>query len=81
MLYLSLLIADSGTLSTSLKILNNHKFEAFNIKNKALLYITDSYMYQGDIGVLKTITGGDKLQGRIQFKIQNSSKVIMIFIV
>jgi P4 family phage/plasmid primase-like protien len=55
-------------LTTNLRELHNDKFEAYNILGKRLILISDTEHYQGDLSILKSITGNDALIGRIKHK-------------
>lgn len=64
----SILSGEEDVLASSLKSLNNDRFELANLKDITLVYLTDNDNYQGDLGQLKKLTGGDLLQGRIKLK-------------
>lgn len=57
------LIGLKKTLITSMRLLEGSYTEIGNVKNKKLIYITDSDSYMGKVSALKAITGQDPLRG------------------
>lgn len=57
------LIGLKKTLITSMRLLEGSYTEIGNVKNKKLIYITDSDSYTGKVSALKAITGQDPLRG------------------
>jgi len=80
------LIALLGTkrvVHTSLKALNTDQFETYNLIGKPLIMIADSELYEGDLTILKQITGGDVIAGRAKyvqeaFEIRETGNVMII---
>lgn len=69
------LVGDTMALTTTLKDLHNDRFEALNLVGKRLILISDTEYYQGDMSILKAITGGDLVRGRVKY-VQGSIEVI-----
>lgn len=69
------LVGISSTITTSFKALNNDTFEITNLREKKLILINDAEFYQGNMAVLKALTGGDLLKGRRKF-VQGSEEVV-----
>ena len=61
---LSMLVGAEATLTTTLRDLQNDKFEGANLTGKRLICINDTDTFRGDLSVLKAITGGDSIIGR-----------------
>jgi len=56
------LVGTDNTVTTSLQILQKSAFETANLKDKRLIVIADSERYGGDVGILKSLTGGDHIR-------------------
>ncbi|MBD0361547.1 MAG: hypothetical protein ICV55_01980 [Coleofasciculus sp. C3-bin4] len=56
------LIGEHNTGVTTLKQLEENRFETAGLFGKRLLLITDSEKYGGDVSTLKAITGGDSIR-------------------
>ncbi|PSF30994.1 ATPase [Aphanothece hegewaldii CCALA 016] len=54
--------------TTTLKKLENERFETASIKDKRLVVITDSERYTGNVSILKALTGQDPLPYEVKFK-------------
>lgn len=61
------LVGLESTITTTLKALNSDPFEISNLMGKRLILISETERYKGDLSVLKMITGGDTLKGRVKF--------------
>ncbi|GFE72052.1 phage/plasmid primase, P4 family [Chroococcus sp. FPU101] len=57
--------------TTTLKKLENERFETASIKDKRLVVITDSERYTGNVSILKALTGQDSLPYEVKFKQSN----------
>ncbi len=55
----TLLVGENNRIVTDLKSLENNRFESANLQGKRLALITDSSRYNGEVSILKAITGGD----------------------
>lgn len=62
----SLLVGEGKNLATSLKHMNNDRFEAVNLRDKTLVTISNTDNFSGNIAILKQMTGGDVIKGRIK---------------
>ena len=62
------LVGAENTVTTSLKELEQNRFETSNLKGKRLIYIADSERYSGSVSVLKALTGGDPMRNEQKFK-------------
>jgi hypothetical protein len=69
------LVGKEFTVTTSLRSLNSDPFEVANLDGKRLILVSDSERYKGDLSVLKQLSGGDALKGRIKF-VQGSFEVM-----
>lgn len=56
------LVGIENTKATEFKTLAENKFETANIKHKKLLILADADRYNGDVSVLKKVTGQDSLR-------------------
>ncbi len=54
--------------TTTLKKLENERFETASLKDKRLVVITDSERYTGSVSILKALTGQDSLPYEVKFK-------------
>ena len=63
---LGMIMGKEGTLTTTLRDLSQDKFEGFNLIGKRLISINDTETFHGDLSVIKAITGGDSIQGRVK---------------
>lgn len=54
--------------TTTLKKLENERFETASLKDKRLVVITDSERYTGTVSILKALTGQDTLPYEVKFK-------------
>ena len=61
---LTMLVGEEATLTTTLRDLQNDKFEGANLIGKRLICVNDTETFKGDLCVLKAITGGDSITGR-----------------
>ena len=61
---LTMLVGEEATLTTTLRDLQQDKFEGANLTGKRLICINDTETFKGDLYVLKAITGGDSIIGR-----------------
>ena len=61
---LSMLVGEEATLTTTLRDLQNDRFEGANLTGKRLICINDTDTFKGDLSMLKAITGGDSIIGR-----------------
>ena len=64
----SALVGDESTHATTLRALNNDKFEASNFTGCNLIIVGDTENYTQDMSQLKALTGGDPLRGREMYK-------------
>ena len=69
------LVGENMVLTTTLKDLHNDRFEALNLVGKRLILVSDAEHYQGDLSILKSITSGDLVRGRVKH-VQGSIEVI-----
>jgi hypothetical protein len=63
-------------ITTTLANLHNDKFEGTNIIGKKIILISDSDDYHKDLSVLKALTGGDCILGRIKHQ-QGSVEILV----
>lgn len=61
---LTMIAGEGSTLTTTFRDLSKDKFEGLNLAGKRLICINDTDNYQGDLSVVKAISGGDTIQGR-----------------
>ncbi|ACK73704.1 phage/plasmid primase, P4 family (plasmid) [Gloeothece citriformis PCC 7424] len=64
----SALTGDRNTVSTTLRNLEENRFDTSRLYQARLVIITDAEKWGGDVSVLKAITGGDKLRFEQKFK-------------
>ncbi|WP_013334786.1 phage/plasmid primase, P4 family [Gloeothece verrucosa] len=62
------LIGDRNTISTTLRNLEENRFDTARLYNARLVVITDAEKWGGDVSVLKALTGQDKLRYEEKFK-------------
>jgi len=62
-----LLVGQENCMTSSLKLLEQSRFETATLYGKRLLLITDAERYAGEISVLKAITGGDPIRYEEKF--------------
>lgn len=77
------LLGSRRVVHTSLKALNTDQFETYNLIGKPLIVVADSEMFEGDLTILKQITGGDAIAGRAKyvqgaFEIRKTGNVMII---
>jgi len=72
---LGMIMGKEGTLTTTLRDLSQDKFEGFNLVGKRLICINDTETFHGDLSVIKAITGGDSIQGRVKHQ-SGSTEII-----
>lgn len=65
---LTMIAGEGSTLTTTLRDLSQDKFEGLNLAGKRLICINDTDQYQGDLSIIKAISGGDSIQGRTKHK-------------
>lgn len=65
---LTMIAGEGSTLTTTLRDLSQDKFEGLNVAGKRLICINDTDQYQGDLSIIKAISGGDSIQGRTKHK-------------
>lgn len=65
---LTMIAGDGSTITTTFRDLSRDKFEGLNLTGKRLICINDTEQYQGDLSVVKAISGGDTVQGRRKHK-------------
>lgn len=80
---LTALLGQKRVVQTTLKALNTDQFESFNLIGKPLIMISDSEGYEGDLTILKQITGNDIIAGRAKyvqgaFEISRTGNVMVI---
>lgn len=80
---LNALLGSKRVVHTSLKALNTDQFETYNLVGKPLIVIADSELYEGDLNILKQITGNDVISGRAKyvqgaFEIHKTGNVMII---
>lgn len=68
------LVGRDFTVTTSLRSLHSDPFEVANLQGKSLILVSDSERYRGDLSVLKQLSGGDALKGRMKF-VQGSFEI------
>lgn len=61
-----MIIGNEATLSTSLSILNNDRFEIANLRNKTLILISDTPSYLDELPTVNALTGGDSAPIRLK---------------
>lgn len=61
------LVGEKNCMTSSLKVLEQSRFETATLYGKKLLLITDAERYVGEISVLKAITGGDPIRYEEKF--------------
>ena len=61
---LTMIAGEGSTLTTTFRDLSKDKFEGLNLAGKRLICINDTDNYQGDLSVVKAISGGDTIGGR-----------------
>jgi putative DNA primase/helicase len=62
------LVGDRNTVSTTLRNLEENRFDTARLMGAKLVIITDADKYGGEVSVLKALTGGDKLRFEQKFK-------------
>ncbi|NJM90286.1 MAG: DNA primase [Hydrococcus sp. RU_2_2] len=62
------LVGDRNTVSTTLRNLEENRFDTSRLMGAKLVIITDADKYGGEVSVLKALTGGDKLRFEQKFK-------------
>jgi putative DNA primase/helicase len=62
------LVGDRNTISTTLRNLEENRFDTSRLMGAKLVIITDADKYGGEVSVLKALTGGDKLRFEQKFK-------------
>lgn len=65
---LTMIAGETSTLTTTFRDLSKDKFEGLNLEGKRLICINDTDQYHGDLSVVKAISGGDTIQGRLKHK-------------
>ena len=65
---LTMIAGEGSSLATTFRDLGKDKFEGLNLVGKRLICINDTDNYQGDLSVVKAISGGDTIQGRMKHK-------------
>jgi P4 family phage/plasmid primase-like protien len=65
---LAMIAGEGSSVTTTFRDLNKDKFEGLNLAGRRLICINDTDQYQGDLSVVKAISGGDKIQGRLKHK-------------
>lgn len=75
------LIHPAQATASSLKEIENNKFESLNLEGKKLIYVADSEAYSGHLGKLKSHVSGDSVRAEKKFKGISyfSLKAIFIF--
>jgi len=68
------LVGKHFTVTTSLRSLHSDPFEVAHLQGKSLILVSDSERYRGDLSVLKQLSGGDALKGRIKL-VQGSFEI------
>lgn len=63
---LTMIVGEGGSLTTTFRDLGQDKFEGLHLIGKRLICINDTESFQGDLSVIKAITGGDTIQGRLK---------------
>lgn len=79
---LAMLVGEEATLTTTIRDLQNDKFEGANIVWKRLICINDTEVFKGDLSTLKALTGGDSLMGRIKhesgsFQVRSRGRLVI----
>ncbi|MGQ7844869.1 DNA primase family protein [Granulosicoccus sp. 3-233] len=69
---LSAVVGDENTVTTDLNALETNKFETAVLYGKRLTIVSDSARFRGEVPVLKSITGGDRI--RLERKNQQQQK-------
>jgi putative DNA primase/helicase len=62
------LVGDRNTVSTTLRNLEENRFDTSRLMGAKLVIITDADKYGGEVSVLKALTGEDKLRFEQKFK-------------
>lgn len=75
------LVGETNTKSTSLRELENGRFEGAELVGKRLILISDSDRYGGSVSQLKCITGGDPIRIERKYQQETGSALIDAMVV